>query len=148
MKNRKLLTKQEIKDEVENIVATCKTCNPFNICEKKNIVVNECDLGSIQGYFVRIERCNFICLNSSLSSIEKKIVCSHELGHFVLHSDINTLLFSDYSNSSIALYEKQADVFACYLLLREYEKDELCGFNIEQISSYTGIPLRYLKLVQ
>lgn len=130
----------------KNIVKKYKTCNPFDICEKRNIVVNFQDLGKLRGFYRYSKRNKVITINSSLEEHMRKIVCAHELGHEILHSEHNRIFL----NSTFVLpsrFENQANRFAVYLLLHEHDIETIGSLGIEGLYSLTGIPEEYLKLI-
>lgn len=130
---------------VDKLVKKYNTCNPFEICEKRNINVLYCDLGKLRGLYRYSKRNKFITINSNLPEIERMNVCAHELGHEILHSGHNRIFL----NSTFILpskFENQANRFAAYLLLKGYT-DYFENMTISDISKITGIPLEYLRLI-
>lgn len=76
----------------------------------------------------------------------EKFILAHELGHALLHTDMNTAAFNS-SLINIDKIEKQANYFAIRLLISEKDIDYvyLEGMNAEQISSYLGVPKEFIK---
>lgn len=130
---------------VEKLIAKYKTCNPFEICEKRNINVLYCDLGKLRGFYRYSKRNKLITINSNLPEIERMNVCAHELGHEILHSEHNRIFL----NSTFILpskFENQANRFAAYLLLEGFD-DNFENMTIWDINKITGIPVAYLRLI-
>lgn len=132
---------------VDNLVKKHKTSNPFELCELLNVDVRYQNLGSIRGMYRCSKRNKFITLNSSLglSSMEYKVVCAHELGHLLMHSDENRIMMDRAIHSGIykpSRYENEANRFAAYLLMREYG---IPSCNIAELSRHTGFPICYLQ---
>ena len=101
---------------VDRLVLKHKTSNPFDLCSKMNIKIIFASLGSVRGFYRHSKRCSFITINSSLLENEQRTVCAHELGHFVLHKGLNTLLLDNHDFHNKGITEIQADRFCNYLL--------------------------------
>ena len=120
-----------IKRRVNNLIKKHSTRNPFKIAKDLNINIIYEDLGGIKGYFKNILGNKFIVINSNLDEFSQLVICSHELGHCLLHTTKgikfmkeNTLLF----NSS--KIETQANIFAAELLI-----DDNCEYNDYEINN-------------
>lgn len=76
----------------------------------------------------------------------EKFILAHELGHALLHTDINTAAFNSRLINTDKI-EMQANYFAIRLLIDERDIDYvyLDGMSIEQISSYLGVPKEFIK---
>lgn len=90
------------------------------------------------------KECVFIRENLDLPY--QKFILAHELGHALLHTDINTVAFNS-RLINIDKIEMQANYFAIRLLVDERDIDYiyLDGMNIEQISSYLEVPKEFIK---
>ena len=80
-----------------------------------------------KGFFMMQDGQPSITINSDLPKMIQKIICAHELGHAVLHSQkIGMESFHDFAlfdAASVAEYE--ANVFAAELLLKDEDVFEL-----------------------
>lgn len=115
------------------------TYSPEEICEYREIAIIKQELPqSINGFFVNMDGEYVIVTDSYLCEEERRRVIAHELGHIMLHNEMNIVDISSRGYFYPPKYEKQADLFAAYLLLYE---NEISGEDLtrEQISSITGI---------
>lgn len=133
-------------EEVQRIVKKYKTTDPFEIAERMGFIIEEKPLGTLRAFYRISRRNKFITLNSNLKNFQKPVECAHELGHYVQHRDYNTFMLSSIGQCP-SRFEKEADRFAVYLLLSEYSKKSLAGYDIKQLSSVTGIDVYRLKLI-
>ncbi|MDL0421376.1 ImmA/IrrE family metallo-endopeptidase [Caldifermentibacillus hisashii] len=85
------------------------------------IVIIFLDLGDTYGFYRCYKRVKTIVINSELSEWLKRYVCAHELGHAILHSDLNTSFLKKNTFYSIGKIEREANEFAVNLLL--YDKN-------------------------
>lgn len=135
-----------IEKKVLSLVRKYNQRDPFNLAKKLGIEIIENDLGEVFGYYTQINRIKFIFINSNLSESEKKFVCSHELGHAILHSKITTPCLMHLKNINDIKIECEANQFAVQLLMDGSHKD--CYINNKfKIMEYYGIPIemeRYL----
>lgn len=111
-----------IKNKVGQLTKTYKTNNPFELATAMNIKVYQWDLNSeIMGFYKYIRRNRFIFININLVDEDKTFTCSHELGHAVLHTKVNTPFLRANTFYSIDKIEREANEFAVNLLL--YDKN-------------------------
>lgn len=141
-------------DKIEKIAAGLlhkyKTSSPFELCDCLGIIVIYQELPeSVRGFFVKILRDFVVVINNSVDEDEARVVCAHELGHIILHSDTNSISLSSRTCLCTSKYEREADLFAVNLLLQ----DEMLSFDsmngnlsAEDISKITHIPLRLIML--
>jgi len=110
-----------IQHEVAKLFNLYKTNCPFKISEFKNIHVVFWNLHEEIWGFYRYERRNrFIFINNNLETQQQRFVCTHELGHAILHTKINTPFLRANTFYSIDKIEREANEFAVNLLL--YDK--------------------------
>ena len=135
-----------IEKKVLSLVHKYNQRDPFILAKKLGIEIIENDLGDVFGYYTQINRIKFILINSKLSESEKKFVCSHELGHAILHSKITTPCLMHLKNINDIKIECEANKFAVQLLMDGSHKDYYID-NKFKIMKYYGIPIemeRYL----
>lgn len=135
---------EAIKNSAVGLAAHFGSTDPFVICESLDICVLQVDLPpNIRGFYTSMLGAQIIYLNSDLSDEqEQRAVCAHELGHAVLHSHQNSMFLKSKTNFVTARFEREADLFAGYLLLDQQVADDCrCyGWTVEQISHYTALP--------
>lgn len=135
-----------IKDIVLGLVKRHKTNDPFRIAAERNIHIVYESLGSTMGYFSRDFRIGFIHINQNLSSDEQRFVCGHELGHGVMHPDINTPFLKRHTLFSTSKIEREANTFAVELLLPDDVLREFNDCSIYSIAANRGIPPELVNL--
>lgn len=94
-----------------------KSSNPFDIADRKKILIRYFPLGDTLGFYLKNVRYQVITLNSDLDEHLTRFVCAHELGHAILHPDENTPFLHKNTLFSKAKIEREANFFAVYLLL-------------------------------
>lgn len=107
----------DIQFRVLKLIKKYGTNNPFKLAKKLNIEIIFDDLGEVRGLFKRILKRKFIFINSELSEFDQMLVCSHELGHAVLHASSNYQFMIDNTKIlRLSKLENEANLFASYLL--------------------------------
>ncbi len=106
-----------IKRIVSRLIKKHKTNDPFEIAAQKNIIILFNYLGGTFGFFSTYKRAKFIHINSNLDEPMQRFVCAHELGHVVLHPNVNTPFMRAHTLFSIDKIEKEANKFAVELLI-------------------------------
>lgn len=135
---------EAIKKSAAELAAHFGSTDPFSICENLDISVLRVELPpNIRGFYTSILGVQIIYLNSDLKNEqEQRAVCAHELGHAVLHASQNTMYLKMKTNFVTARYEREADLFAGYLLL-DHQTVEDCwcnGWTAGQVAKITALP--------
>lgn len=140
-------------DKIEKIAVTLshkyKTCSPFDLCDYLGIIVIYQELPeSVRGFFVKILKDFVVVINNTVDEDEARVVCAHELGHIMLHSDTNSVSLNSRTCLCTSKYEREADLFAVNLLLQNemFSLEINEGLSAEDISRITHIPLRLIML--
>ncbi|QQZ64229.1 ImmA/IrrE family metallo-endopeptidase [Paenibacillus sonchi] len=133
-----------IKHAVTQLVKKYRTNDPFDIASQKNILVFFELLGEMFGYYNYNRRFQMIHINSEAKIEEQRFTCAHELGHAILHSNVNTPFLRKHTLYSVDRIEKEANRFAVELLV----PDELLlkGATIQEVAALCGIPEEVAKL--
>lgn len=93
-----------------------ETRAPFDICRALGIIVQHHQLVDYRGYYMSALGQTYITVADDLSEGVSNFVCAHELGHHLLHKNLNRV-FTDYRTYIIpGRYENEADKFAAHLL--------------------------------
>ena len=79
----------DIKDIVESLIHKYHTRDPYDLAGFLRIRISRHELGNIRGYYLKKYRVKQILLNNNLNSREEKFVLAHEIGHSVMHPNIN-----------------------------------------------------------
>lgn len=135
----------DIKDIVRRLIKKHGTNNPLTIAKERNVIVHYCDMHSTLGYYVRYHRIQNIIIKSDLTDEMQRFVCAHELGHSILHTDINVPKLKAYTLFSTDKIERQANTFAVELLLPNSLLEEYTDCSIFQIAHGIGIPQEFIK---
>ena len=109
----------------QNISRKYHTCDPFKIARNRHIKILYAPLGKVMGFHSYSLRLHVIHLNQELEEPMLQFVCAHELGHTILHPDINTAFMTRRTFFSASKLEREANTFAVELLL----PDELVREN-------------------
>lgn len=134
-----------IKQRVKKLYKKYNTRNPFTLAKKLNIQVIYWDLPSeIRGFYQYEKRNRFIFINSNLSIEEQLVVCAHELGHALLHTQINTSYMRANTFLSINKVEREANRFAAELLIPDESFIEYNNFY--HIASLHNVPVELVRL--
>ena len=106
---------QELKEKYE-------TRDPFRLCKALDILVLYVPLVRVNGFYQHFDGQDIIYINQDLTDEEKTLVCAHELGHALLHTNINSIFLETHKFVENK-YETEADAFAINLL---YDDLNLC----------------------
>jgi len=101
--------------------------NPFETASSLGAHVYFKDLGSLKGGYFGAMPKPTIVINEVLDENMKKVVCAHELGHFILHKDINVSCENiDFEcNAKAGILEREANTFASTYLVDVNKAKEL-----------------------
>ena len=109
--------KELIQTKIKELVQEHSTCDPFRLCKELQIELVYFDLGEeTRGIIQTYKDDHIICINNKLTEMEQQFVCAHELGHFILHKNINTVFLKRCTFHKTDRYEIEADLFASTLL--------------------------------
>ena len=104
---------ERIQEIVDELIVKCGTIKPSEICDLLGIeMINEELPKETNGFFVNIEGHFVIVLNTELNDTTKRKVVAHELGHIVLHNDLNIERLKSDTLMYPPKYEKQADMLS------------------------------------
>lgn len=138
-----------IKNIVNDLVTEFKTRNPFELCDCLNIPILYEPLGNIKGFFQNILNTPIIHLNSNLNEHEVNCVLSHELGHAVLHKDLNVCFLKHYTFSITDKYENEANKFTAELLIEDSSLIDILEISnlitCEDLSKYFSVPTEFVS---
>ena len=133
-------------EQVSRIVRDFKTRNPFEIAEKSSILVSFEDLGSVNGYYITAFGVKSIHINKNLPRRRQEVCCAHELGHAFMHENLNTFFLIEETLMPADKFERQANLFASYLLFPDEALKEYEGWSAEQIAADLGVPKRLIEI--
>lgn len=122
------------------------TCDPFKIARNRHIKILYAPLGKVIGFHSYSLRLHVIHLNQELDEPMLQFVCAHELGHTILHPDINTAFMTHRTFFSASKLEREANTFAVELLLPDDFVRENEGCSIYQLARLRGVPEGLVEL--
>ncbi|WP_080875590.1 ImmA/IrrE family metallo-endopeptidase [Oceanobacillus timonensis] len=132
-----------IEKKVNQLVDKYGSRDPFEICRVMGIDIIYMPLGkSRKGFFSRLYRTAAILINEDLSYEKQKTTCAHELGHIILHSELNAAFLNSNTYQITDKYEIEANEFMLELLFNENEPYPI---TIEEATEEYGIPEQLLK---
>lgn len=138
-----------IKNTIQALLGKYETNEPTELCDHLGIHITYEFLGEqdLLGYYINSGNYKFIVVHDGLDYYDQRVVIAHELGHALLHPELNTSFLKQNTFQSIDKYEYQANVFAAHLLLPDdFEKDvEFEGMTVEQIAEMVGMPVNYIN---
>lgn len=105
------------KKTADKLIKKYDSNDPFYIADHKGIVVLHEPLGNIYGYYNYYKRIKIIHINEKLNKKMQRFTCAHELGHALLHHDINTTFLKSETFFSTNKIEREANTFAVELLM-------------------------------
>lgn len=131
-----------IKRKVKSLIREHSTNNPFDIAKAKGIVIRHVELGNILGFHSRHFRISVIHINVNSTEKQQVYTCAHELGHAVLHPDINTSFLKSNTHYSTNHMEVEANRFAIELL---FFQEGVEPVTIHEAVEEYGAPRQLLK---
>lgn len=136
---------ESISKKVQMLIKRYKTSCPFTIAESMGIPVVQESLGSTLGYYSKNFKIKIIHINENASEKQKTFICSHELGHAVLHPDSNTPFLKNHTLFSTDRIEIEANLFAVNLLFtNSFDKETV--MLPEAIGEY-GVPEKLINIL-
>ena len=129
-----------IKQAADTLATKFHTRNPVELAEQLHILLFYEALGSIRGYYSRFYRQKSIHINSALAKREQQFVCAHELGHALLHPELNVLFLRRNTLLPVSRLEQEANRFAVNLLYEDEVFFALLPHSVEEISRILGLP--------
>ena len=131
----------DAKKAAQKAAAKFGTTNPYQIASELGYVVLEVPLEGVRGFHLYTKRRHIIYISDVLNEWEKLWVCAHELGHALLHKDMNRIYMAHNTLFPTGRFETEANRFAaCLLYPAEYLHSEFDGRSSQQIAEALGIP--------
>lgn len=136
---------------ITTILSDFDNNNPFRIAAELNIELLYYPFSdNIKGTYIRNSNNNnhFIILNSSLNTTMERFVLAHEIGHSLLHPDINRYYIKKHTLLSTNKIEKEANLFAAELLIDDDQLHSLLenGESLPWIAFELNVPKELISL--
>ena len=136
-----------IKEIVRRLKIIYGDDSPLEIIKKRNIVLCYLDEKSVsKGAYKKFLGTQFIYINTGLSFFEKRLTYTHELGHSVIHPDVDTFELKRTDPISLTKYENEANLFAAEFLLEDDILYKYPGESIYDIARKECVSVELLKL--
>ena len=136
-----------IKEIVRRLKIIYGDDSPLEIIKKRNIVLCYLDEKSVsKGAYKKFLGTQFIYINTGLSFFEKRLTYTHELGHSIIHPDVDTFELKRTDPISLTKYENEANLFAAEFLLEDDVLDKYPGESIYDIARKECVSVELLKL--
>lgn len=118
---------------VNSLIKKYSTNDPYEICDYLNYIVLFVPLVGIRGFYQFYDESDIVYIDNSLPDQVKKFVCAHELGHSLMHKDINAIFLDTRTYLKSSTYERQANQFAMNLLYpHDSDFDDYRDLTIQQ----------------
>lgn len=137
---------------IDGLIELCNSSDIYEIYNNFSININKLDKDSfilqgndsvyIRDYFEN----ELVFIRNDLSYKYTKFILAHELGHAMLHTEVNEAAYNSNLINKGKL-EKQADYFALKLLNIKLDPIEFMDLSIEQIASSLELPSKCLELI-
>ncbi len=136
----------DVNNIVSRLVRKYSTRNPYDIAECLGIKVLYEELGDINGYYNKPLRMKQIHINWNLDDPMKRFTCAHELGHAIIHPDVNTPFLRRHTGLNINKYEIEANNFAACLLIPDEVILENYHYTTDQLARLLGYEKALIEL--
>lgn len=123
--------------------------DPFLAAEALGITVLYLELPECtRGICYEIQGKRIILLNNTLSKSEGRYVCAHELGHAILHPELNYSFLLSRTLYEPKKFEREADIFAAELLIEDsvLKLPEFKAMSVSQIAAALCLPEKLILL--
>jgi len=135
-----------VKDIVVALMKKYSTNCPYTIARELGIHILYEPLDAIMGYFSQDFQIKFIHLNQDLNEDELKFTCAHELGHAIMHPNINTHFLKRNTLFPVSKIEREAHIFAVELLLTDELLRQYPECGLYNLAEKIGIPRKLADL--
>jgi Zn-dependent peptidase ImmA (M78 family) len=137
----------DIKKVVINLIKKYDTDNPFELADCLKIKVMHESLGHVRGFYQSCPKNKVIHLNNELDDLQRLLVCSHELGHAILHAKLNIVFIEKNTFYVKNKFEIEANKFASELLIQDGIMNKYPEYyTLEQIAACINMPKELLEL--
>lgn len=124
----------------DRLAAKYGTRDPFRIAEDMGFIIVIAPLVGMRGFQQKAKRRKLIYINQELDEHQQRLVCAHELGHHLLHRDMNRI-FMDHSTRIVTQrFENEAHLFSLELLFSDEELRDFLSLPIAAAAAFMGVP--------
>lgn len=123
---------------VEELVYKYKTSNPYELCEKLGIRVDFVSYGRAM-----IIDSKSIKISKKYTEYSRYVLCAHELAHAILHEGDCINCFNENNTLEKIEKDKQANMFAAYLLFNDDEEIKFKNMNSYMLQNFIESHLKF-----
>lgn len=128
-----------LKHLAESLVRKYKTRDPFRLAELLGLTVIRTSLRGIRGFYQYVSRCGIIYIDGALTEQEARFVCSHEIGHALLHRGYNRIFMDAHTYFAVNRFEIEANRFAVDFLFDDDDLRDLLEYPVQLAADCMGI---------
>ena len=136
---------RRIKKTTRQLIKKYRTSDPFELAEALNVILLYVPLKGVNGFYQYYKRNHLIYLSDTLSEEECRQVLAHELGHLILHKDVNAIFLNNHTLVSTQQYEQEADMFASELLIADEDILDNPHYTLKQLACFTRTEEKHVK---
>lgn len=133
-------------DTVKRVIAEYDTHDPEKILKMMGVKIFIFPMEGINGIFREIKGIPMVFINSNLPDEEIAFVMAHELGHVLLHKDVNRLFLDRHTYLQSNYYETEANLFAVCLLNPDSQDVIDEGDTFEKLACKMGVSVDLARL--
>ncbi len=137
------MTVKDIKETVRRVKLGSPDMNAYDILKKSNVTIGTFDTNVYdvlpKGCYYKFNGIKTVLTHPDLSYEGLNIVYTHELGHSLLHPNINTLFLERYDSNYVNRIEREANIFTAEFLLEGNIFKEYKGYTIAEIASIKNV---------
>ena len=136
----------DVKKIVAQVVKKYGTRSPYELADLMDIKITRFELGKIKGFYLYKYRIKQIALNCNLAPQDETFVLAHEIGHSIMHPQLNAPFLHEYTLFSTNKPEIEANKFAIELLVPGEIIVENQKLAVSQLSKLTGFSEALMRL--
>lgn len=139
--------KRRIKEVVKRLKTLYNGLSLEDILVERNIVslyLNSDDKSN--GVYTRVNGIQIIFIHPDLCDFERKMVLAHEIGHSILHPEVDFSDIKKIDEVTLAKYEIEADTFAAELLLDDDLLVKYPNYSVGDIARYEGVCEKFVLI--
>lgn len=137
----------DAKKLANNLVKKYKTNNPFELANYTESLVSREPLPvDTLGFFSNKYRIKIIHISNDIPYSLAKFVCAHELGHSLMHPDINTSFLINRTFLSVDRIEREANTFGIEIIIPDNELKNIEVCTVENVAHIYSVPKDIVRL--
>ena len=138
------MSKLEIKNRVDKLIKKYNTNDPYKLAEALGVILLFVPLVNVKGFYNYYKRNHIIYINEELHEVEQRLTLAHELGHLILHKNINTIYLNAISMLNTERFEREADIFASELLIKDSDIIDNMSLTKRSLSILLGVKEKHI----